>query len=205
MINEKDKVQLDLNKWKLEEYKLLTKHYFHEDNYFLKCTTHFGGLNAVIITSFGLSIRFEVSSLFLFIICAMGFLVSFLWYRALHRVRSIRIGTENRIKEIENTINSTLILAEKSRSLNLLARQNNDDRGAYDAPSATKTMLILPIGFLCLWTFTALFAICVSIGGGTGHLGNSVDNMNKIPKKIEVPGANYTQVGLIVEKASPSC
>jgi hypothetical protein len=86
-------------KWTLEEYKLLTAHYFHEDNFYHKVTTTFATLNAGLLAF----TRAAPSNIIVSnrTVSLVGMALCVCWFSSLVRIREYRRAAENRIQRIE--------------------------------------------------------------------------------------------------------
>lgn len=89
--------------WLLEEYKLLSAHYFHEDTAFKKTITMFASLNVGLL-GFLNSNLVEIESESLIYIPIIGVVLCFSWITSMVRVREFRNYLERRIQSIEETL-----------------------------------------------------------------------------------------------------
>jgi hypothetical protein len=94
--------------WLLEEYKLLSAHYFHEDQIYFRT----GGLlitlnSALIAFSAASSSVHGLPSAALVLFAVFGFVVTLAWVAMLWRIRSVRQVSSNRIGEIEAALEAT--------------------------------------------------------------------------------------------------
>lgn len=89
--------------WLLEEYKLLSAHYFHEDTAFKKTITMFASLNVGLL-GFLNSSFVEVKSDSLIFIPIIGAVLCFSWITSMVRIREFRNYLEGRIQSIEETL-----------------------------------------------------------------------------------------------------
>ena len=108
--------------WLMEEYRLLSQHYFHEDGQIQKTNAIFatldGGLLAFIGSSY--SIPNLASSL---VIPLMGILLSLAWFGTLVRMRECRNYAERRIATIEENLH-TCWEGRNPLPLDIRTRQN---------------------------------------------------------------------------------
>ncbi|MDX8048834.1 hypothetical protein SK571_05540 [Lentzea sp. BCCO 10_0798] len=106
--------------WLLEEYKLLSAHYFHEDQVYFRMggllITLNGALIAFSATSAGVP-RLPVVMVVLF--AAFGFALTLGWIAMLWRIRAVRQVASNRIAEIEAALESTWTAAVPSPRIRL--------------------------------------------------------------------------------------
>jgi hypothetical protein len=139
--------------WQLEEYKLLSSHYFHEDNFFLKSMTIYSALNTAFI-AIGSS-EFFMPNTFLvkYGLPLLGIVSSIIWFASLVRVRYLRVLIENRIREIESQF-------EEQHGIPLRIR-NRKLAGKWDLRSipVSIAMRAFPVIFFLIWSVTLLFAI----------------------------------------------
>jgi len=105
-MTEKEKIiewtsECDPATWLLEEYKLLSKHYFHEDIQLKKTITLFTSLNAGLLGFLNSSFVSANSEILVFI-PIVGVVLCFSWLASMVRIREIRNFIEERIKVIED-------------------------------------------------------------------------------------------------------
>lgn len=86
--------------WTIEEYKLLSAHYFHEDNLYQKVTTTFATLNAALLA---FARAAPVSSVVVSdkTLAIVGITLCICWCSSLVRIREYRRLAEERIRTIE--------------------------------------------------------------------------------------------------------
>lgn len=143
-----------VNSWASEEYKLLNMHYFHEDNFFLKCTAHFMSINTGIVTIFGTKSITNLDDTIVFALPLIGFSATLTWMLTLLRVRSVKVGIEQRIGELELGINNDWKNAGITTPFNILNIRNNRPKGGrLDFIPSTFIMTILPALFSVIWLF----------------------------------------------------
>jgi len=89
--------------WLLEEYKLLSAHYFHEDNYFQHLIATFTTLNSGLIAFYAsdLILRTSVAR---FSIPAIGIILTLAWTVSMLRARELRLYAQNRMVEMESAL-----------------------------------------------------------------------------------------------------
>lgn len=94
--------------WLLEEYKLLSAHYFHEDQIYFRTGGLLITLNSALIafsaTSSGVP-RLPTAAVVLFSV--FGFVVTLAWVAMLWRIRAVRQVSSSRIGEIEAALEAT--------------------------------------------------------------------------------------------------
>ena len=135
----------------MHEYRLLSEHYFHEDNFYLKTNSIFMTLNAVMVGFLGgklgdTSINFAEDFLFMFSI--IGFISVISWGLTLMRTHVYRVKIDERIAEIENNFSDILKIRTKRSSLPFYAK----------IPSSI-IILILPAVFSLVWLYHLYVAI----------------------------------------------
>ena len=91
--------------WLLEEYKLLSQHYFHEDAQLFKALGIFGTLNGGLLAFVGSKFS-TVGVVAERLIPIIGLSLCFAWLAALVRHREWRIYIESRIGEIESDLHA---------------------------------------------------------------------------------------------------
>ena len=86
--------------WLLEEYKLLSQHYFHEDKTLMDAIRSYLLINSGLLAFFS-SIYFQTNRTFESLIPLVGIILCFSWVSTLTRQREWRQYISSRIKEIE--------------------------------------------------------------------------------------------------------
>lgn len=89
--------------WLLQEYNLLSQHYFHEDSYFQQSVAIFSTLNSGLI-AFYTSSLISKSSVTRFTVPSIGVLLSVVWMISILRTRERRRYAENRIVDLETVL-----------------------------------------------------------------------------------------------------
>lgn len=154
--------------WLLEEYKLLSAHYFHEDTYFQHSVTTFSTLNSGLIAFYSSDLLFKTSSSRL-VLPIIGIVLCAVWAVSLLRTRERRRYAEIRIVEIEASLHGHWQEGDLSiRPLDIGTRRGWDDIGRSgmwgklrmgwirDIP-ASKLALVLPPGFIAIWVLLLIF------------------------------------------------
>lgn len=152
----------DPSGWLLEEYKLLSAHYFHEDNYFLQSVAIFSTLNSGLIAFYASELVLRTTAAHV-ALPAIGIALSTAWMVSILRTRERRLYAENRITHIE----STLHLSWSGRALPILpldlgtrVKWNDIGRSGLWGRTrlgwlrnipASKLALLLPPIFLGIW------------------------------------------------------
>lgn len=90
-------------KWLAEEYKLLSAHYFHEDNYFQQSVATFSTLNSGLVAFYASDLVAE-TRVARWILPGVGILLSIVWLASILRTRERRKYAESRIAEIETVL-----------------------------------------------------------------------------------------------------
>ena len=148
--------------WLLEEDKLLSAHYFHEDNQIQKTigiyATLNGGLIAFLGSSFVANERIART-----LIPAIGIILCFSWLATLVRIREWRVYIEKRIKEIEHALHdrwaSEDILPLDIRTVHDWSawkprwRWFNWPYLIFRNLPSSLTLLTLPVAFTAVWIF----------------------------------------------------
>ncbi len=149
----------DRSAWLLEEYKLLSQHYFHEDAQLFKAVSIFGTFNGALLAFVGS--KFSTPGPVTDLIPVVGLFMCFAWLAALVRHREWRVYIESRIREIESDLHdhwgrtSPLPLdIRTARNWKAYAPARRWFNGWYrmfrEWP-ASKIILVLPIGFAIVW------------------------------------------------------
>jgi hypothetical protein len=157
---------LDPSVWLLEEYKLLSGHYFHEDNQYWKTISIFGVLNSGLLAFLG-STFVDTNAVGRLLIPIVGVALCLAWLAALIRLREWRGYIEGRIEKIEIFLNdkwklSTILPLDLRRAEDWLAHTppkrlaNLPNRILRNLPS-TITLMALPLLFACVWISSIIF------------------------------------------------
>jgi len=144
--------------WLLEEYKLLSAHYFHEDQVYFRM----GGL---LITLNGALIAFSAASsgmprlppVMLVLFSVFGLVVTLAWMAMLWRIRAVRQVSTNRIGEIEAALEASWSATVPSPRIRLRMRERMSavsgrlpSRLATSVP-ATTLFLLVPVVAAAYW------------------------------------------------------
>lgn len=86
--------------WLMEEYRLLSQHYFHEDNQLQKIIMIYGTLNSGLLAFTGSQFATH-SDATTIAIPAVGMILCIAWFATLFRIREWRNYIERRIRTIE--------------------------------------------------------------------------------------------------------
>lgn len=151
---------LDRSIWLLEEYKLLSQHYFHEDGQLFKAVGIFGTLNGALLAFVGSKFS-TIGMVSGRLIPAIGLALCFAWLAALVRHREWRIYIESRIAEIEADLHEVWGEADPlpldirtARHWSVYApapRWFNFWYRTFREWPASKIILVLPFAFAFVW------------------------------------------------------
>jgi len=146
-----------IESWHIEEYKILSSHYFHEDNYFLRSMIIYSALNTTFIAIASSSFFKVQSFLIAYGIPILGMISSLIWAVSLIRVRYLRIQIEERIKKLEQDYMERIGV--------YLSVRNRTNKAKYFVQKipVSKIMLSLPIMFFIIWVVTFISAIHIKI------------------------------------------
>jgi len=147
-------------KWLLEEYKLLSSHYFFEDDQLFKAVTIYATINGGMLAFVG-STFFQSGRIPAWIIPAVGLALCFSWVATIVRIREWRKYIEERIKAIESHLHKNwrdqVFVPLDIRTLQnwtLLGGRRRWYRLPYLAlreVPASLTLMILPLVFSLTW------------------------------------------------------
>lgn len=149
------------SEWLLEEYKLLSGHYFHEDNQYWRTVSIFGTLNGALL-AFVASTFAQNTFVSQALVPLAGIALCMSWLAALIRGREWRNYIEDRIGAIELAVSSHWS-AEDFRPLNLrsggfTARAKLAEGRWRDSPykiianiPSSLTLMLLPVFFMVIW------------------------------------------------------
>ena len=152
------KVMSDTDKsesWLKEEYKLLSQHYFHEDNYFLKSNTIYISLNAAMIAFLrGTSVSSNARGDFVVLFAIIGLVSVFIWSLSLVRLRIYKMLIVKRIEELEGEVRKKIQLQNDSKFSNILhLRSERDGFPFYTNIPSSILILVLPFVFFLIWCY----------------------------------------------------
>lgn len=160
--------EFDRSAWLLEEYKLLSQHYFHEDGQLFKAVGIFGTLNGALLAFVGSKLStFGVVADRLIPLIGLALCVA--WLAALVRHREWRVYIESRIREIESTLHRCwgdvellpldLRTARKWEAYAPPRRWFNGWYRTFREWPASKVILVLPFAFAIVWALLLLGTI----------------------------------------------
>jgi hypothetical protein len=146
--------------WLLEEYKLLSSHYFHEDSLFWKGMGYYSTVNGGLLVFLG-SDFLRKETVVQYIIPIIGIVLCVSWISSLIRIREYRDYIVHRIKKIEIALHSewddVSLLPADIRSFidweelgNKGLLSNRLYRFFRNFPSSL-SLLLLPVSFLISW------------------------------------------------------
>jgi len=148
--------------WFLEEYKLLSAHYFHEDNYFQQSVATFSTLNSGLVAFYASNLVSKGSAAQL-TVPVIGIMLSLVWMISILRTRERRKYAENRIVEIESVLHASWKMEGTSIGpLDIGTRARWDEVGKTGSwgklrlgwirdIQASKLALTLPPAFILIW------------------------------------------------------
>jgi hypothetical protein len=154
--------ELKPEEWILEEYKLLSNHYFHEDDIYHKTIGIYATLNGGLLAFLGSNLAAK-ESIARALVPIVGIALCVSWAAALVRIREWRVYIENRIKKIEEAIHKQWRF-EELVPLDLRTVQDwSNWRPKWrwfnwpyllfrNLPSSL-TMMLLPIAFMSVWIY----------------------------------------------------
>jgi hypothetical protein len=154
--------KLKPEEWILEEYKLLSSHYFHEDGLYQGTIAIYATLNGALLAFLGSSFV-TTESVVRTLIPLVGIVLCFSWTATLVRLREWRVYIEKRIRKIEETIHKRWDFDELV-PLDLRTIQDwstwspkwrwfNWPYLLFRNLPSSLTLLILPLAFMAVWTF----------------------------------------------------
>lgn len=185
---------LEPEKWLLEEYKLLSSHYFFEDDQLFKTITVYATINGGLLAFLG-STFFQGGQIPIWVIPLVGLALCFSWVATLVRIRAWRVYIEERIKEIESHLHKQWA-SERFLPLDIRTVKNwsrlAGRRRWYRLPylvlreiPASITLMALPLVFSITWL--------VLLAGGLGpKVGGS---KNRPIQRIERIGPRGASIG----------
>ena len=160
--------ELDPKQWLLEEYKLLSQHYFHEDESLRKIIATYLTINGGLLAFVGSAAVVNKPSIHL-ALSVIGLVLCFAWAGTLVRIREWRGYIEERIEHIEMAVHKQW---EGSEILPLDIRaelrwnQIEGRRRWYNWPyfalrevPSSVMHFVVPVTFACVWAAIAVFGI----------------------------------------------
>ena len=152
--------ECDPEVWLLEEYKLLSNHYFHEDNQYWKTISIFGTLNGALLAFLSSQFLNTATRVKHFVPVA-GIIFSISWFISLIRIREWRNYMERRIKTIEEYLHGVWS-KDQFQPLDIRVLKDWQQDGAntrwFQRPyrllrniPASLSLLILPLSFFIIW------------------------------------------------------
>jgi hypothetical protein len=145
--------EFNKDQWQLEEYKLLSSHYFHEDNYFLQSMTIYTALNTALIAISSSNYFSSNTDLIEFGVPVFGITSCVIWLISLIRVRHLRRQVELRIKELE-------MQCFKKQQLSLKIRnRENTGRTIWSSLPVSILLRIFPIVIGSIWLIMLIYKI----------------------------------------------
>ncbi|MCG8345770.1 MAG: hypothetical protein MI685_11535 [Chlorobiales bacterium] len=148
--------------WLVEEYKILSSHYFHEDGQIQKTITIYSAFNGAFLAFIG-SKFYQDDAITGIFIPLIGITLCFSWVATLVRLREWRMYIENRIKFIEETLHSVwkdydfipldLRTVKAWKKWRPRIRWYNWPYYIFrDLPSSL-SLMILPVAFTIVWLY----------------------------------------------------
>jgi hypothetical protein len=136
----------------LEEYKILSTHYFHEDNYYLRTVGLFGTINVALLTIYGSRIIPDTDFKVHFSLVVVGIISSVAFGLSLTRVRYLRRKIEERMIEIETNLNNHWGDLKANPPFAILSIRNRDETPRFfEFLHVAQIMLFVPASFLLVW------------------------------------------------------
>jgi len=154
--------------WLLEEYRLLSQHYFHEDGQLLRAVGLYATFNGALLAFLG-SRFVELRRTATLFIPVIGIVLCLSWVATMVRLRELRTYIETRIAEIEETLHEMWGM-EEPLPLDIRTFRKWDKwappRRWYAWPyrvlrnwPASLTILTLPIAFALVWVVLLTVAV----------------------------------------------
>jgi hypothetical protein len=148
--------------WLLEEYKLLSAHYFHEDALIWRTITMFATFNGALLAFLGST--FATSRLIAsWLVPIVGIALSVSWFMSLIRTRAVRGYAQRRMRMIENVVRQSWA-HEGFAPLDIMSQAQWREHVQHTYPHwfawalrrgasfpASRTFLFLPMVFAVIW------------------------------------------------------
>ena len=143
----------------VEEYKILSTHYFHEDIYYLRTVGLFGTFCAALLTLYGSNVIVSSEKLIRYAFLILGIVTSGAWGLGLIRIRYLRLRIESRIAELELAINNFWRSSDNPPPFALLNIRNRPDTaGLLQRLPVSILYQVFPLVFLVIFLSILLFA-----------------------------------------------
>ncbi|MCP3974216.1 MAG: hypothetical protein GY720_06960 [bacterium] len=146
--------------WLREEYRLLSEHYFHEDNFILKMVTFYATLSGGLLAFLASTVVGNNTALNR-LVAVIGIAVSLSWLISVVRQRELRQYLSNRMRRIEKELHSVWPSADfQPLDIKTLAQWDATDHRHrwYNAPyfairriPASLVLALLPAAFTVGW------------------------------------------------------
>lgn len=154
------------SEWLREEYRLLSEHYFHEDNYIHKVISFYAGLSGGLLAFMGSTFAGSDATVNQ-MIAAIGVIISVSWLLTVIRIRETRQYISSRIARIEKELHSGwpsddfVPLDIKTQTK---WRDLDDRRRWFNAPyfwarelPSSFVLMFLPVAFMAGWVALLAF------------------------------------------------
>ena len=158
----------DRSAWLLEEYKLLSSHYFHEDGQLFRTVGIFGALNGALLAFLGSRFA-EMQAPAVQFIPVIGIVLCLGWTAMIIRIREWRNYMEFRIREIEAELHGSWAGGAVPLDIRTVRRwsERRPPFKWYNWPvlpfylafrdaSASLVLLLLPFAFAAVWVVLML-------------------------------------------------
>ena len=147
------------DKWLLEEYKLLSAHYFHEDQTYFRVGGMLITVNGALIAFSATSTEVPTMPLVILVLFSLfGLSMTLAWAAMLLRIRALRLAITERLEEVETALQSHWVAAALSSPRIRLHMGNRITAAPGRLPSrwarrvpASITFLLVPIAAAMYW------------------------------------------------------
>ena len=145
--------------WTKEEYRLLSSHYFHEDNFYLKSNGLFLSVSTALLAFLKFPGGSATATQLAVLVPIVGAVTAVAWFFSLMRTRGVRRRIEHRIEELERSIQSIWTEAGETPfggHSALRLRAHDSKPHLLGRIPSTVVMLFLPLTFLLIWIYVLI-------------------------------------------------
>lgn len=147
--------------WLLEEYKLLSAHYFHEDQIYFRMGGLLITLNSALIAFSATSAQVpKLPTVMLVLFAVFGLVVTLAWIAMLVRIRAVRQVSTRRIAEVEAVLAEHWTSTAPSPRIRLGMRERLS-AGSGRLPTRLVTSVPATVLFLLVPVVAAVYWICL--------------------------------------------
>ena len=145
---------IDQGEWLLEEYRQLSQHYFHEDNYYLKANAFFSALDTALLAVYSTRPDDLPVPQLEWGLPMVGFIASLVWLLTLIRIKYLREKHLERLDQLEFHVRQVV---RDSGEEFVLGPSPSIPKGDSDSilfrVPATYVIQAIPVTFIAIWLY----------------------------------------------------